>query len=375
MKFLAFILILIPSFISAQELELDTIQHDGIERTFIINYPSYYDGSQAMPLVFNFHGFGSNSTQQMFYGEFRPILEREGFIVVHPEGTLTPDGQAHWNVGGFTGGSTTDDIGLTSAMIDYMSANYNIDQERIYSTGMSNGGYMSYLLACQLGDRFAAIASVTGSMTDSTFDDCSPSHTTPIMQIHGTEDYVVMYEGSSFSEAIPDVMNYWVNYNNCNETPIIKEIDDNNTNDASTVEHYIYKECDNNITNELFKITGGDHSWPGAFIGGAGTNRDINASEEIWKFFSRFTLNGEGISNTDDQLNSAYANIYPNPSTGLFHIDSPSTQSYQIISIFGQTIQKGSLTNGTQEINLNHLEPGTYLLKTASQIQKLHILK
>lgn len=357
----------------AQNLELDTIQHDDIERTFIVNYPSYYDGTVAMPLVFNFHGYTSNSTEQMFYGDFRQILEREGFIVVHPQGTLI-NGQAHWNVGGFTMGSTTDDVGFTEAMIDYLSENYNIDSERIYATGMSNGGYMSYKLACELGDRFAAIASVTGSMTTETFDDCNPSHPTPILEIHGTSDLIVAYNGNIFTLSIPDVMEYWTSFNNCNDTPVITEIPDIDLNDASTATHYVYKDCDNNITNEHFKITGGDHSWPGSFIGGPGTNRDINASEEVWKFFSRFTLTGEGISNVDDKFIDASANIYPNPSNGIFQVVSSSKQDYQLFTAIGKLITQGNLLPGEQTIDLSGLAPGTYLFRTQNMTQSLLVL-
>ena len=374
MKYLAFILFLIPSVAFSQSIELDTIQHDGIARDFIINYPSYYDGSEPMPLVFNFHGLTSNATQQMLYGEFRPILEREGFIVVHPQGTLV-SGVTHWNVGGFTTGSTVDDIGFTLAMIDHISANFNIDSERIYATGMSNGGYMSYKLACEVGDRFAAIASVTGSMTTDTFDDCDPTHPTPIMEIHGTVDNVVPYNGNSFSKPIQDVMTYWTNFNNCNDTPVITEIVDTNTDDASTATHYVYKDCDNNITNEHFKITNGEHTWPGAFIGGPGTNQDINASEEIWKFFSRFTLSGEGVSNIVDQPIHASANIYPNPSQGTLQVDSPTNQKYHLLSALGKTISQGTLIPGEQTIDLSNLSAGTYLFRTSTDTQKLFILK
>lgn len=374
MKYLACVFLLIPSFVFTQNLVLDTIQHDGIARDFIINYPSYYDGSEPMPLVFNFHGFGSNSTQQMFYGDFRSILERDGFIVVHPEGTLI-NGQSHWNVGGFTTGSTTDDVGFTSAMIDYLSENYNIDPERIYATGMSNGGYMSYELACQLGDRIAAIASVTGSMTPETFENCNPTHPTPIMEIHGTADLVVSYEGSSFSKPISEVMDYWIGFNNCITSPKVTEIADTDLNDASSATHFVYKDCDNNITNEHFKITGGDHSWPGAFIGGAGTNRDMNASEEIWKFFSRHTLTGEGVSDLNDEFIPASANVYPNPSNGLFQIDSPNSQNYYLLSPLGNVIHNGTLQEGNQDLNLTQLASGTYFFKTNTKTQKLFIIR
>lgn len=374
MKFYSFIFFFLPSFVLAQEIQRDTIDFDGLSRDFIIHYPTYYDGSEPMPLVFNFHGFGSSATQQMFFGDFRSIAEREGFILVHPQGTDF-FGLAHWNVGGFTIGSSIDDVGFTNAMIDHISSNFNIDAERIYATGMSNGGFMSFLLACQLGNRIAAIASVTGSMTPEITMECNPSHPTPIMQIHGTNDGVVPYDGADFSDPIDDVINYWVDFNNCNESPTINQIEDTNTNDGSTAEHFVYNNCDNNASFEHFKIENGTHTWPGTSIGGNIANQDINASEEIWTFFSRYTLSGEALSNIDEDLNIASANIYPNPSNGLFQVDSQSNQDYQIFSSLGNLLTAGTLYTGSQELDLLNLPPGTYIFKTNSNSQKLIVSK
>jgi len=374
MRAIVFLLLIFPSYIFSQSQENESIEHNGIERNFTISIPSYYDGSEPMPVVFNFHGFGSNNVEQAFYGEFRPIAESEGFLVVHPQGTEIND-QAHWNVGGFTLGSTTDDVDFTSTMIDFLIENYNIDQERIYATGMSNGGFMSYLLACELGDRIAAIASVTGSMTFGMFDNCNPAHPTPVMEIHGTEDEVVPYAGAIFAKAIPEVMEFWTNYNNCNSTPIENEIEDSAAPDASTATHFVYNDCDNDITTELFRINGGEHTWPGAIIGGAGTNRDINASQEIWNFFKRFTLSNGALSSLNNEPITRPTNIFPNPSFGSIQVKSPSSQSYQILSPLGAIIKTGDLSKGTQELELTNLTPGTYFFKTNSHIQKLFIIK
>ncbi len=275
----------------AQETVSGSITHDDLEREYILYIPDSYDGATPAPLLFNFHGFGSTASEQMFYGDFRPIADRAGFLVVHPQGTLF-QGITHWNVGGWTAGSTVDDVGFTEALIDALSSEYNIDAERIYSTGMSNGGYMSFLLACQLSERFAAIASVTGSMTPETYDESNPQHPTPILQIHGTSDSVVPYEGTIWSESIDTVIQYWVDYDNCNPIPTITALPDIDPTDGSTVEHVVYSDGDNGVAVEHFMVVGGDHTWPGSAYGGAGTNYDIDASEEIWSFLSRYDING-----------------------------------------------------------------------------------
>ena len=173
--------------ISAQQTINGSITHDGIQRDYILYIPEIYDGSTAVPLVLNFHGFGSSASQQMFYGDFRDIADTEGFLLVHPEGTSSI-GDQFWNVG-FPGNSssTIDDVGFTEALIDELATLYAIDLDRVYATGMSNGGFMSFLLACQLSEKIAAVASVTGSMTQDTFDDCNAQHPTPVLQIHGTK--------------------------------------------------------------------------------------------------------------------------------------------------------------------------------------------
>ena len=287
------LLLLVFTFpISAQQTINESIIHDGIQRNYIVYIPEIYDGSSAVPLVLNFHGYGSNATQQMFYGDFRDIADTEGFLLVHPEGTLS-NGNQFWNVG-FPGttSSTIDDVGFTEALIDELANSYAIDLDRVYATGMSNGGFMSFLLACQLSEKIAAVASVTGSMTPGTFNDCNAQHPTPVLQIHGTNDSVVPYDGNSiWTLPIVDVVSYWVNYNNCDTTPTTTTFPDLDLSDGSTVEHSVYEDGDLGSTTEHMKVIGGGHTWPGSIINTPGTNQDIDASMEIWSFFSRFDIN------------------------------------------------------------------------------------
>lgn len=276
-----------PAFEEAETGTMNgSIMHDGMERTYILYVPASYTPEEAMPLVLNFHGYTSNASEQMGYGDFRPIADTAGFIVVHPQGSLLA-GETHWNVGGWTLESTTDDVGFTEALLDSISAVYNIDQTRIYSTGMSNGGYMSFLLACQMSERIAAIASVTGSMTPETFNDCRPGKSMPVMQIHGTSDNVVPYTGAGWTRSIADVLDYWINVNGCDATVVRTDLTDSNMQDGSTVDHHTYG-CEAKAAVEHFEVAGGGHTWPGSVPGGAGTNQDINASAEIWTFFSRY---------------------------------------------------------------------------------------
>lgn len=364
---------LLPFYTWTQQTIETSLSHDGQDRSYILYVPESYNGDTPFPLVLNFHGYTSNANDQMWYGDFRAIADTAGFLVVHPQGSLL-NGITHWNVGGWTVGSTTDDVGFTEALLDELSSDYNIDQKRIYSTGMSNGGFMSFLLACQLSDRIAAIASVTGSMTPEIYNDCSPSHPTPVMQIHGVIDGVVPYFGASWTRSIADVLNYWRDHNNCS-TELIK-IDVPNTNllDASSASYQVYPDGDNESTVEHFRISGGGHTWPGSFPS-PGTNQDFDAALEIWKFFSRYDLDGlRGITAVDEQPSAeASLRLFPNPTKGLLSIESrPTTGSrYQIHSIHGQLMKQGILVNKRQELDLSALPKGVYILSVGNQGFKL----
>ena len=341
MKKLFTLLIYLPLLTLGQQTINSSIIHGGLQRDYTLYIPASYSAGTEVPLVFNFHGYTSNAFQQMLYGDFRIISDTEGFIIVHPEGTLDNSGISHWNVG--WGGSTVDDIGFTEALIDSLSAIYSIDNSRIFSTGMSNGGFMSYQLACELSDRIAAIASVTGSMNIGWFNSCNPNHPMPVMEIHGTLDPTVSYNNSSFTESIPDIMGYWQNFNNCNSTPIITNVPDINSNDGCTVEHQIWENGTNGASVEHYKIIDGEHSWPGAIFPNGTTNQDINAAEKIWEFFDKYDINGlinpTSISNINNEKSHKLIKIIDllgretnyKPNTPLFYIYDDTVEKIIII--------------------------------------------
>ena len=267
------------------------IAHNGVSRSYLLYVPDSYMGDREVPLILNFHGFGSNANDQMNYGDFRSIADREGFILVHPQGTVL-NGNTHWNVGGFTNGSTADDLGYTEAVITDISDSYMIDQDRVYATGMSNGGFFSFLLACQSSNRIAAIASVTGSMTPVNLAACDPQQLIPILQFHGTEDDLVLYDGNLWSVPMEDVLIYWTGVNQVSDQPFVRKLLDTNTMDGSSVELFEYGNASDDAMVVHYKIEGGGHTWPGTKFNTPGTNYDIDASEIIWEFFNQYNLNG-----------------------------------------------------------------------------------
>ena len=275
--------------IAIQNAEQCEMTRGGFFREFIQYIPqSINENGENAPIVFVMHGYTSYDDWIFNYSNFQTQADEHGFILIYPQGTIyQPTGETHWNAG-WTPQSTTDDIDYIDSIIDYLDGNYLVNLKRIYSTGMSNGGMMSYVLACQLSYRIAGIASVTGSMANQTFDECDPKHPMPVMQIHGAMDTIVPYEGRENRKPIDDVMEYWVNYNGCNMTPseiIIEDNDEDGMGGALSV----YSGCLNDVSVELYYLHGLGHQWPSI----KGTRVfDIDSASVIWKFFSKYDVYG-----------------------------------------------------------------------------------
>ncbi len=261
-------------------------------REFYIYIPSSYleDDDKEYPLLFSLHGYTSLALWNLSYTGFQSIADEENFIVVYPQGlTLNSTGETHWNVGGWTIGSQSNDIDFISDVIDWTNTNYKIDLSRIYSVGMSNGGFMSYRLACNLSNRIAAIGSVTGSMTPETLESCKPNHPTPVIQIHGKLDFTVPYSGNSYMLPIDDVIEYWRDYNNCEKSPINNEILDNDgDNFGGLVSRY--ENCLNDVSFELYLLDKMGHEWP-SYHREDGPS-DIDSASILWDFLSKYDING-----------------------------------------------------------------------------------
>lgn len=355
------LLFLFGSISFAQQTINDSIFHNGIYRTYILYVPAIYNATNATPLVINFHGYTSNANAQMFYGDFRAIADTANFILVHPMGTLDGNNQPYWNA---DWGGTVDDIGFTAALIDSLSVQYNINQNRVYSTGMSNGGFMSYTLACSLSSRIAAIASVTGSMNANQSLNCSPQHPTPVMEIHGTADATVPYNGSTGIASVANVLNYWINFNQCNSTAVFSNVPNINTSDGCTAEHYVYQSGNNGTEVEHYKIIDGGHTWPGAPVNIGVTNHDFNASEKIWQFFAQYDINGKINPTSINQINlNTNIEIFPNPTEDFINITSNKklSSSSLIYDLTGKLIK--TIDKNTLYFSVNNLEKGIYFIQ------------
>ncbi|NUO03023.1 MAG: T9SS type A sorting domain-containing protein, partial [Saprospiraceae bacterium] len=254
-----------------------------------------------------------------------------------------------------------------ACLIDTLGTKYFIDTDRIYACGMSNGGFMSYRLACELSHRIAAVASVAGSMTTMTFSECQPQRPVPVMEIHGTSDLIVNYNGATGIKSISEVIERWTEQNNCPEIPEISLLPDL-INEGSRVERQAYRPCAENSEVILLKVLDGGHTWPGSANSGIGnTNRDINANTEIWAFFNRFSLSGNPNPSREAH-NKLDINVFPNPASSYLAVSLPEESKWRngrlkLLHGCGQVVFQQEITNTKTELYLSDLPAGLYLLE------------
>ena len=224
-KKILLLFLFIPLFGIAQQQINQTMIHDGNAREYIVYIPASYDGSTSYPLLFSFHGGGGTSSDFINTNDMRPIADTAGFIAIYPQAAIDPDdGSFSWL---HKAPTTHNDIFFIEAIIDTLSTQYMIDNNRVYACGYSEGGIFSYELGCRLNNRIAAFSSVSGSMLVDAFRDsyydlgfCSPVHPTAVLLIPGTND---MSPHSTYSGFQPyymsadEITTYWSNYNNTEE--------------------------------------------------------------------------------------------------------------------------------------------------------------
>ncbi len=169
-----------------------TVSVAGTDRTFILDVPGNLTAGQAVPLLFDFHGFGHSGAGVWAVSKFRDLAEEHRFITVYPTGlpvVLELLGRKHrapgWQM---APGKGNRDLAFTRAMLAMIEASYCIDRSRVYATGFSNGAFFSSLLGCEMSETFAAVAPVSGGVLRS---ECKPARPVPILIQHGTRDELI----------------------------------------------------------------------------------------------------------------------------------------------------------------------------------------
>jgi polyhydroxybutyrate depolymerase len=257
---------------SAQPLDADwMIDVGGTQRLAHVHVPASYDPTKPTPVVIDLHGRTSNGTQQAWLSHMVTKSDAAGFIVVHPESSTSP---TSWNSGAGccdpAYSNHVDDVGFMNNLLDQLEAKLCVDADRVYTTGLSNGGYLSHTLACDLSDRIAAIGSVAGLLQ---VDQCNATRAMPVFDVHGDNDPIVSYSW------VPQTIDFWTQHNGC--TTMTTTYQNGN---ATCVTH---GGCTSGADVVLCTIAGGGHQWPGGealpFLGLK--SDDLNATDAQWEFF------------------------------------------------------------------------------------------
>jgi len=270
------------------------IEHDGIRRQYRVHVPAGYDPENRTPLVVSLHGGGASMDYQASDENYGQITksDREGFIVAFPNGfSRLPGGRlATWNAGNCCGPArdqNVDDVGFIRRMVGNLSQQLNIDQQKIFATGMSNGAMMVHRLACEMSDTFKAIAAVAG--TDNT-KACNPKQPVAVLQIHARNDDHVPFGGGRGAKSlgaavtdftsVPESISRWVKRNGCSAMP-------RRALEKPGAYCDRYSPCQGNAEVELCVTDTGTHSWPGASRSRSSEppSTAISANDVMWDFF------------------------------------------------------------------------------------------
>ncbi|MFN7116079.1 MAG: alpha/beta hydrolase family esterase [Saprospiraceae bacterium] len=337
-------LILALAKLSAQSrLISDTIVVNGAQRSYLLYIPAAYDGSEKWPLVISIHGYAVDNAFQMSFTQMNVVADTEHFLLAYPQGTLMfstvpglPAQGLGWNVGldtdtAMVSPTQVNDVAFIQQLIDSIGTAYNVAAERIYATGFSSGAAMCYVLACELGNKIAAIAPVSGTAPLNRL--CFPTRPVPVLHIHDTEDEFSNYATGNIylGKPVTTTIQFWVNQNHCAEQPVITGLPDLVSGDGTTVELHQWQNCEAEVMH--FKILGGGHQWPGGMnilpiLGNL--SLDINASAEIWNFFKRQQLPTNAVHTLPSE--SYNIKVFPNPFSEqlYFNFELPKSAFVQL---------------------------------------------
>ena len=284
------------------------VTHQNLRRSYLVHVPPQASGKRALPVVLSFHGGGSNAEVMRAYTRMDLSADRDGYIVVYPNGSSGLQGRfLTWNAGACCGPAAVlqvDDVGFSLAVLDDIAARIPIDKARVYATGLSNGAMMAYRLAAEASPRIAAVAGVAGTIA---MQSIKASRPVPVMHIHSTQDPIARYDGGigaptsiadtrALNMSVEDMLRKWLDHDGCALKPALVETISGQA--GTPDEHHsairrVYRPCREGVEVVLLQLSGAGHVWPGGVrdynpqLLGTGT-AVIDANTEMWKFFSRF---------------------------------------------------------------------------------------
>lgn len=296
--------------------EKQSLDHEGRSRTYRIYVPDPLP-EKPCAAVLLLHGHGGSVDQimgvtprrQAPYRLWMPIADREGLILIIPDGLVSPDGKQGWNdARNIPTNPDSNDVDFLNTLIETVAESYPIDFNRVYATGTSNGGHMVLRLAAEMSEKFAAVAAVVAANPDPIFAR-KPQHPISVMLMNGTNDRFIPYAGGwvisdrGKVQSTDDSIQYWVTHNNCEEELPEIQYADRSTADDCTASRTTYRNATTNVEVSIVRILGGGHTEPSirepygrlwlAIVGKQ--NRDIEMADEVWTFFQDKSVSLEPI--------------------------------------------------------------------------------
>jgi polyhydroxybutyrate depolymerase len=253
-----------------------TVNAGGAERAYLLHVPKGFDSLAPLPVVFAFHGWSGLPEGMLGTTDFNYIADQNGFLAVYPRGTGTANNDLSWNAGnccGFAFNNHVDDVAFARRMLEDLGTITVIDPRRTYATGFSNGAFLSYRLACEMSDTFAAVAPVGGTLV---FQPCRPEQPVALLHVHGLYDMTVPYEGGSDLidggfPSVADSIRTWVELDGCTGEAQVDQ-------PYKNVVHTAYGDCRAGTAVELYTVDFFGHTWP--------LINTFPASQTIWEFFA-----------------------------------------------------------------------------------------
>ena len=345
----------------SSKAQYTVFEHDGIDRQYTYYEPAVLN--EYMPLVIVMHGFTGDANDIKNYSQMNQFADQYGFAVCYPRGTTDSNGNRFWNVGyAFHENETIDDVGFLTELAEYLQLSYDLNPDYTFATGMSNGGEMCYMLACQAYGTFKAVAPVAGMILQDILDECDTSLPIPLLEIHGSQDSVTPLSGDPNNNdgwgsypSIPYTINYFSEKNECTIVTT-EQLPNTDLSDGSYIVSEKHLNGINNNEVWYYEVIGGGHDWPGAW-----GNMDISAGEEAWLFFQKYI--DDTLSTATFTLQNENIRVFPNPASTLLYIEGSMELEIQDVALYSAlgVSLKTIYTNGG--IDITNLSKGVYLLK------------
>ena len=336
-----------------------------ITREYIVHVPSGYQEGDNLPLVIVYHGFGGCA----FYmsdetGGLNDVADEEGFFVAYPQAAYRPAKEDTYWEPGFNGGESIyeDDIYFTEQLIGHIDEEFSVDLSRVYASGYSNGGMLTYSLACLRGDLFSGVCVMSGALLDE-MDACNPNQSVPMIIFHGIGDFVLPYNGDEYYASVPDVVSLWLDHFQI-PTSTLNSAELNGGN----VIHDSYHGGPSNTCLSLYTVmeeygSPGDHVWFSQDMDG------VSPNVVMWEFFT-----GEcgGVNGISLEANDGFP-TFPVPFEDRLFLGNPGfcSATYFMYNVQGALVRAGRVRADGSVHGLGDLPSGCYFLRTSGTTLKV----